>query len=100
MDSAPRKVIVGWQGTSLEPVKHTRPAREIPGPAGAVSENLPAARFARLPIAAPVVAIVLEELVVPGVDTVHRRGLAGERTEQTAPPRTAGHPPEAWRHPL
>jgi uridine phosphorylase len=85
VDSPPRTVIVGWQGALLERVKSRRLAREIAGPAGAVLELSPTVGFARLPIGAPVVAIVLEELGALGVETIVGIGTAGALADTLHP---------------
>jgi uridine phosphorylase len=85
VDTPPRAVIVGWQGTLAERVKTTRTAREIAGPAGAVLELSPTVGFARLPIGAPVVAIVLEELAVLGVELIVGVGTAGALADALRP---------------
>lgn len=85
VDTPPSTVIIGWQKALLERVKAMRPTREIAGPAGAVLELSPAIGFAQLPIGAPVVAIVLEELSVLGVDTIVGIGTAGALADTLHP---------------
>lgn len=111
--SPPPAVIVGWQGALLERVKTRGRYREVPGPAGGVLELSAEVGFARLPIGAPVVAVVLEELAALGVEIVVAVGAAGALSDQLAPgdivlcsaalrdEGTSHHyaPPGRWAHP-
>ena len=76
-DTPPKAVVLGWQNVLLERVRSARSFREITGPAGAVLELSPTVGFACLPIGAPVVAIVMEELAALGVKTIVGIGTAG-----------------------
>jgi uridine phosphorylase len=69
--------VFGWQGHLFDRVHAARSFREITGPAGAVLELSPGLGFARLPIGAPVVAIVMEELAALGVKIFVGVGTAG-----------------------
>jgi uridine phosphorylase len=69
--------VFGWQGHLFDRVHSARPVREITGPAGAVLELSPGLGFARLPLGAPIVAIVMEELTALGVKTFVGVGTAG-----------------------
>lgn len=83
--SPPPAVILGWQRALLERVKVHRRCREVPGPAGALLELSDHVGFARLPIGAPVVAVVLEELAALGVQVVVGVGTAGGLSEHLEP---------------
>ncbi|MGH9279829.1 MAG: nucleoside phosphorylase [Acidimicrobiales bacterium] len=74
---SPRAVIVSWQPSLLQRVKAARDVREVAGPAGSVVELSPAVGFARLPIGAPAVGIVVEELAAVGVEVIVGVGTAG-----------------------
>jgi uridine phosphorylase len=69
--------VLGWQGHLFERVHSARSVREVTGRAGAVLELSPELGLARLPIGAPVVAIVMEELAALGVKTFVGLGTAG-----------------------
>ncbi len=77
IETPPPAVVFGWQSVLLERVRTERPFKEITGPAGAVLELSPALGFARLPVGAPVAAIVIEELAALGVKTIVGIGTAG-----------------------
>ena len=77
IDTPPPAVVFAWQSQLLERVRTARSFREIAGPAGAVLQLTPGLGFARLPIGAPVVAIVMEELAALGVKTFVGVGTAG-----------------------
>ncbi len=76
-DTPPNAVVLGWQNVLLERIRSARSFREITGPAGALLELSPSLGFACLPIGAPVVAIVMEELAALGVKTIVGIGTAG-----------------------
>ena len=76
-EAPPGAVVLGWQSVLLERVRSARSFREITGPAGAVLELSPTLGFACLPIGAPVVAIVMEELAALGVKKIVGIGTAG-----------------------
>jgi uridine phosphorylase len=78
-------VVITWQRTLLEKVKAERVHREVSGPAGSVFELTPDIGFAHIPIGAPVVAIVLEELAAGGVETVVAIGTAGGLAPELSP---------------
>ncbi|HET7489992.1 MAG TPA: nucleoside phosphorylase [Acidimicrobiales bacterium] len=73
----PAAVIVSWQRELVNRVRSARRCREITGPAGGVLALSPKLGVARLPIGAPVAAIMLEELAALGVRTVVGIGTAG-----------------------
>ena len=73
----PKTMIVGWQNGLLERVRSAREFREIAGPAGSVLALSQHLGFARLPLGAPAIAILLEELAAQGVETVVGVGDAG-----------------------
>jgi uridine phosphorylase len=77
IETPPSAVVFGWQGHLFERVRSSRPFREITGPAGAVLELSPALGFAQLPVGAPIVAIVMEELAALGVNRFVGVGTAG-----------------------
>ncbi|HVM14141.1 MAG TPA: nucleoside phosphorylase [Egibacteraceae bacterium] len=77
IDRMPRAVMVSWQRRLLDRVKASRPVRQTSGPAGAVLELSPTVGFAHLPIGAPAVGIVVEELCAAGVEVVVGIGTAG-----------------------
>jgi uridine phosphorylase len=77
MEKPPPAVVLGWQNHLFDRVRAARSCREIIGPAGAVLELTPELGFARLPVGAPVVAIVMEELAALGVKTFVGVGTAG-----------------------
>jgi uridine phosphorylase len=77
IETPPPAVVFGWQNHLFDRVHAARSYREIAGPAGAVLELTPKLGFARLPIGAPVVAIVMEELAALGVKTFVGVGTAG-----------------------
>jgi uridine phosphorylase len=77
IDRMPPAVIVSWQRRLLDRVKASRAGRETSGPARAVLELSPTVGFAHLPIGAPAVGIVVEELCAAGVEVVVGIGTAG-----------------------
>lgn len=69
-------VVLGWQNVLFEHVRSSRSFREITGPAVPYWSS-PALGFTRLPVGAPVAAIVIEELAALGVQTIVGVGTAG-----------------------
>lgn len=83
--SPPPAVIVSWQRVLLERVKARRAPKEVPGPSGTLLVLPGGVGFVRLPIGAPVVAVVLEELAALGVEVVVGVGAAGGLAADLAP---------------
>jgi len=73
----PRAVVLSWQADLEEQVRERRACREVRGPAGPLAVVSDELGFARLPIGAPVTAIVVEELAALGVEAVVSVGTAG-----------------------
>jgi len=71
-------VVLSWQADLEEQVRERRACREVRGPAGPLAVVSDELGFARLPIGAPVTAIVVEELAAlgggGGGERGHRRG--------------------------
>src|SRR5215472_11837320 len=84
-DSAPRTVVLGWQASLQEQVRAHRTCSDVRGPAGPLAVLTPQLGFARLPIGAPVAAIVVEELAALGVQAVVAVGTAGAIGDGLAP---------------
>lgn len=82
----PSSMVITWQPRVLERVRGSRNVTEIAGPGGAILELSASVGFACLPIGAPLVAILLEELAALGTHTVIGLGTAGA----IAPGRTIG----------
>lgn len=77
IETPPPAIVLAWQKHLFDRVHAARSCREIGGPAGAVMELTPELGLARLPIGAPVAAIVMEELAALGVKTFVGVGTAG-----------------------
>jgi uridine phosphorylase len=81
----PPGVVLTWQASLAEQVRERRAGREIPGPAGPLAVLASGLGFARLPIGAPVAAIVIEELAALGLQAVVGVGTAGAIGDGLAP---------------
>jgi len=81
----PPAVVLSWQARLEEQVRERRACREVHGPAGPLAVLTPRLGFARLPIGAPMAAIVVEELAALGVEAVVGVGTAGAIGDGLAP---------------
>lgn len=84
-DTPPRAVVLTWQARLQEQVRERRAGHEVPGPAGPLVVLPSGLGFTRLPIGAPVAAIVIEELAALGVQAVVGVGTAGAISDRLAP---------------
>lgn len=79
----PEVVIVTWQGSLLSYAVE-QGASKIQGWSGGVYELSPTVGFARLPIGAPVAAVIIEEMAALGVRTIIGIGTAGALSPELA----------------
>ena len=77
VDAPPRVVVLTWQVSLEQQVRRRREYQELPWPAGSFGVLSSGLGFARLPIGAPVAAIVVEELAALGAEAVIGVGTAG-----------------------
>lgn len=81
----PSTIVFSWQGSLLERVRAERTTVELPTVAGVVLQISPGIGFLRLPVGAPVVGIIVEELAAAGVSTIVGVGTAGGLQEELVP---------------